>query len=59
MYENRASKYSPGLIIFIVDVSASMEKMVNFQRRIDKALEVVHHLIERMVHLSIKGSRTR
>lgn len=57
MYEKRASKISPGLIIFIVDVSASMEKFIDSQRRIDKALEVVHHLIERMVHLSIKGSQ--
>ena len=57
MYENRASTNSPGLIIFILDVSASMEKMMDSQRRIDKALEVVHHLFERMVHLSIKGSQ--
>lgn len=59
-YQNLATSRNPALLIFLIDVSRSMEhKMPNGKRRIDVVREVMFHTIQEMVHRSTYGGKVK
>lgn len=59
MYEKRASKLNPGLVIFLLDVSASMENIAFSKKRIDLSKEIVSQLLTYMVMLSLTSQQIK
>lgn len=55
-YELLASSKTPALIIYVLDVSASMDSMMGGKRRIDVVTEAIGASLRAMVFRSTKGS---
>ncbi len=59
-YQNLATSKHPALIIFLIDVSRSMEtKMPNGKMRIDVVREVLSQTIQEMVHRSLANGKIK
>lgn len=56
-YETLATSATPALIIYVLDVSASMNKPLGGKRRIDVVEDALEAAIRQMVFRSTKGSR--
>jgi len=56
-YEKLATGVTPALIIYLLDVSASMRKPLGGKRRIDVVADALEAAIRQMVFRSAKGSR--
>lgn len=56
-YEVRATSTTPALIIYVLDVSASMSLKLGSKRRIDVVLDALQATLEHMVFLSTKGGK--
>jgi hypothetical protein len=56
-YEQLATTESPALIIYVLDVSASMTKLLGAKRRIDVVSESLQAAFARLVFRSTKGIR--
>jgi uncharacterized protein YegL len=56
-YEILATGQTPALIVFLLDVSASMSQELEGKRRIDVVTEALQHSLRQMVFRSTKGTR--
>ncbi|MCM3128840.1 vWA domain-containing protein [Paenibacillus provencensis] len=56
-YTIQASQRTPALIIYLIDISASMNMMMDNRRRMDIVYEALSLAIRQMVFRSTKGSR--
>ena len=56
-YELMATAKTPALIIYLLDVSASMGQSLNGARRIDVVMEALTVVLRQMVFRSTKGGR--
>jgi hypothetical protein len=56
-YNVLASSKTPALIIYILDVSASMSQPLGNKKRIDVVMDALQATLERMVFLSTKGGK--
>jgi len=56
-YEILATSRTPALIIYLLDVSASMVRPLGDKRRIDAVMEAFHASLRQMVFRSTKGGR--
>ncbi len=56
-YEIEATSKTPALIIYLLDVSASMSQPLGEQRRIDVVRDALKAALEKMVFRSTKGTR--
>jgi hypothetical protein len=56
-YEQLATTESPALIIYVLDVSASMSKPLGQKRRIDVVSDALHAAFARLIFRSTKGAR--
>ncbi len=58
-YETEATSTTPALIIYLIDVSASMRNPMGDKRRIDVVAEALRAVFEQMVFRSTKGGSVR
>lgn len=56
-YTIQASQRTPALIIYLIDISASMNMLMDGKRRIDIVYEALSLAIRQMVFRSTKGNR--
>ena len=56
-YTIQASQRTPALIIYLIDISASMNMLMEDRRRIDVVYEALSLAIRQMVFRSTKGNR--
>lgn len=56
-YETMATSKTPALVIYLLDVSASMEQPLGGKRRIDVVMEALTAALRQMVFRSTKGGR--
>jgi hypothetical protein len=56
-YEILATSKTPALIIYLLDVSASMSEKLGSRRRIDVVMEALEAMLKQMVFRSTKGGR--
>lgn len=56
-YTIQASQRTPALIIYLIDISASMNMLMEGRRRIDVVYEAISLAIRQMVFRSTKGNR--
>jgi len=56
-YETLATSVTPALVIYVLDVSASMNKPLGEKRRIDVVMGALSVAIRQMIFRSTKGSR--
>ncbi len=56
-YDFLATSKTPALIIYLLDVSGSMNEKLGAKRRIDVVMEALGAMLRRMVHRSTKGTR--
>jgi len=56
-YSVKATQSQPALVIYLLDVSGSMDLMLGGRRRIDVVTESLHVALRQMVFRSTKGSR--
>ena len=56
-YETLATSKTPALIIYLLDVSASMKRPLGGKRRIDVVMEALQASLRQMVFRSTKGGR--
>lgn len=56
-YEIQATSRTPALIIYLLDVSASMNQPLGERRRIDVVSDALEAAVRTMVYRSTKGSR--
>ncbi len=56
-YEILATSKTPALIVYLLDVSGSMDDKLGGKRRIDVVMEALGAMLRRMVHRSTKGGR--
>ncbi len=56
-YEVLATSKTPALIIYVLDVSASMSQFLGEKRRIEVVMDALQVTLERMVFLSTKGGK--
>src|SRR5512139_2095932 len=54
-YQTLATTSTPALIIYLLDISRSMNQTVGGRRRIDIVLAALHKVIVKMVQRSTKG----
>lgn len=55
-YTIQASQRTPALIIYLIDISASMNMLMEDRRRIDVVYEALSLAIRQMVFRSTKGT---
>jgi len=56
-YEKLATSRTPALIIYLLDISASMSQPLGKKRRIDVVMDALQATVRQMVFRSTKGSR--
>ncbi|MCC6313478.1 MAG: VWA domain-containing protein [Thermomicrobiales bacterium] len=57
VYEALATSRTPAMIVYVLDVSASMTRPLGGKRRIDVVTDALRAALQRMVFLSTKGTR--
>lgn len=58
-YETMATTSNPALVIYVLDVSASMNQKLGTKRRIDVVVDALRAALTTMVHRSTKGMSIR
>jgi hypothetical protein len=58
-YETMATTTNPALVVYVLDVSASMNQKLGAKRRIDVVVEALRAALTTMVHRSTKGLSIR
>jgi len=56
-YNKLATSQTPELIIYFIDVSASMQKLIGEKRRIDVVMDALTSVFEQMIFRSTKGMK--
>lgn len=56
-YSKLATSQTPAFIIYLIDVSASMQKMLGDKRRIEVVMDALASVFEQMIFRSTKGMR--